>query len=158
MNEEKIAKWISKSEITNVLNTYFRAIDEKNFDVKHMQSILTDDANLVRPNGAKTVGPEAIGTSNQTSFARFESTQHFVTGHDIYVDEDTAKVRVNVAAMHMWDGSKNDARNPENFFVGGVVITAELRLIDNRWKISLLEGTNKWRGGSGFQNMLQDTK
>ena len=157
MSEEsgnKIADLINKSEIADVLNSYFRALDEKHFDPQHFAAILTADAKMTRPNGMSLTGPEEISASHAQSFSRFESSQHLLTAPDISIDGGTATVRANLVAMHMWEGSKTNANNADNFFVAGGVIDVTLIQIDGRWKISELSNTVIWRAG-GFRNMLQ---
>ncbi len=38
--------------ITEVINRYFAALDQKQFDVTTMSQIFADNAKIVRPNGA----------------------------------------------------------------------------------------------------------
>jgi ketosteroid isomerase-like protein len=154
MNQNKIAELVSKSEITSVVNAYFRALDEQNFDTQYFAAIFTKDAEVRRPNGLSITGPEAISASHQQSFARFEGSQHFAVGHDISIDGDTAIVRANLIAMHMWQGSNTDASKKENFFVAGGVIEATLVQVDDQWKISKMSNAVIWRAG-GFKDMLQ---
>jgi len=157
MSEEygnKIAELINKSEIADVLNSYFRALDEKDFDPQQFAAILTADAKMTRPNGMSLTGPEEISASHAQSFTRFESSQHLLTAPDISIDGGTATVRANLVAMHMWEGSKTNANNVDNFFVAGGVIDVTLIQIDGRWKMSQLSNTVIWRAG-GFRNMLQ---
>jgi hypothetical protein len=40
MNQNTLAELVSKSEITSVVNTYFRALDEQNFDTQYFAAIL----------------------------------------------------------------------------------------------------------------------
>jgi len=157
MGEEyvnKITELINKSEIAGVLNSYFRALDEKDFDPQHFAAILTRDARMTRPNDMSLTGPEEISASHAQSFTRFESSQHLLTAPDISINGGTAIVRANLVAMHMWDGSKTNANNPDNFFVAGGVIDVTLIQIDGRWRISQLRNTVIWRAG-GFRNMLE---
>ena len=130
MVQDRITELINKSEITSVVNSYFRALDEKNFDARHFAALFTPQAKVTRPNGASLIGPEEISASHAQSFTRFESSQHFVAGHDISFDGSTANVRANLIAMHMWQGSKADANKPDNFFVAGGVIHATLTQSD----------------------------
>jgi hypothetical protein len=44
--------WEHAVEIQQVVNGYFRALDEKDLDAAHLRRILTDDAKVIRPNGA----------------------------------------------------------------------------------------------------------
>jgi uncharacterized protein (TIGR02246 family) len=153
-SQAKVTELLNKSEVASVVNSYFRALDEKNFDVERFATIFARDAKVTRPNGASMTGPEEISTSHQRSFARFEGTQHILTGHDISIIDHRATVRVNLVAMHMWQGSNTDARKAENYFVAGGVIDGELLQLEGRWKISLLSNTIVWRAGA-FKNMAQ---
>lgn len=150
----KIAELIDKSEVTTVVNGYFRALDEKHLDLQHLAALFTADAKVTRPNGASLTGPEEIGASHEKSFARFEGSQHLLTGHEISVQGGTATVRANLVAMHMWQGAKTSANNPENYFVAGGVIHAELVQTDGHWKIAQIRNDVVWRAG-GFKDMAQ---
>jgi ketosteroid isomerase-like protein len=153
-SQSKITELITRSEITTVMNSYFRALDEKHFDAQHFATFLTDDAKMTRPNGASLTGPEEISVSHRQSFARFESSQHLLATPDIAISDTTASVRANLVAMHMWEGSKTDANNADNFFVAGGVINAKLAQAGGHWKISELSNTVIWRAG-GFKNMAE---
>jgi ketosteroid isomerase-like protein len=157
MNTKQVGALVDKLEVIDAVNSYFHALDEKQFDIQHLSRIFTDDAQVVRPNGLAVVGPQDIGASHEKSFARFESTQHLLTGHETQIEGDMASVRVNVIAMHMWAGGNQDARRQETFFVAGGVITARLCRIDDSWRISSVENAVKWRAGD-FKNMAQTGK
>lgn len=150
----KIYELINKSEVTRVLNSYFRALDEKHFDAQYFSSIFTAEATMTRPNGASLIGPGEISASHEKSFARFEGSQHLLIGHDISLHDNRATVRANIVAMHMWQGSKASANNPENFFVAGGVIRSELVQTDGQWKISQISNDVVWRAG-GFRDVAQ---
>jgi ketosteroid isomerase-like protein len=150
----KIIEFINKSEVTSVVQSYFRALDEKTCDAQHLASIFTAEAKVTRPNGASLIGPEEISASHEKSFARFEGSQHLVTGHDISIHGNKATVRANLVAMHMWQGSKTSANNPDNFFIAGGVIHSELVQTDGQWKISQISNDVVWRAG-GFRDMAQ---
>jgi uncharacterized protein (TIGR02246 family) len=154
MDQDRITELIDKSEITSIVNSYFRALDEKNFDAQHFASIFTPQAKVTRPNGASLIGPEEISASHEKSFTRFEGSQHFVAGHDISLDGSTANVRANLIAMHMWQGSKTDANKLDNVFIAGGVIHATLMQSDGQWRISQLSNAVLWRAG-GFRDMMQ---
>ena len=155
--QRKITELINKSEVTAVVNSYFRALDEKTFDAGRFATILTAEATVTRPNGASLTGPEEISASHQRSFTRFEGSQHLLAVPDIAIDGDTATVRANLVAMHMWQGSNTNANNADNFFVAGGVIRAELEQTDGHWRTSRLRNDVVWRAG-GFRNMMQTGK
>ncbi|MGA7729968.1 MAG: nuclear transport factor 2 family protein, partial [Chloroflexia bacterium] len=62
--------------ITEVINRYFAALDQKQFDLTTLSQIFADDAKIVRPNGAVTTGPKEIGDSHSHNLSRFRATQH----------------------------------------------------------------------------------
>ena len=157
MNEKQIGALVDKLEIIDVVNSYFHALDEKHFDIQHLSRIFTDDAKIVRTNGLTVIGPQELGASHEKSFARFESTQHLLTGHDTQIEGDMASVCANLIAMHMWVGGNQDARKQDHFFVAGGVITVRLCRIDNSWRISSVANAVKWRAGD-FKNMAQTGK
>jgi uncharacterized protein (TIGR02246 family) len=160
MNEDyqrKITELVNKSEITSVLNRYFRALDEKSFDAQQFAAIFMPQAKVTRPNGGSLTGPEEIGASHEKSFARFEGSQHLLTGHDISVNGHTATVRANIVAMHIWEGSNTNANKVDNYFVAGGVVRAELAQTDGQWKISQVRNDVVWRAG-GFRDMMQTGK
>ncbi len=154
MDQDRIAELLDKSEVTSIVNSYFRALDAKDFDARHFASIFTPQAHVTRPNGASLIGPEEISASHEKSFARFESSQHFVAGHDIALEGRTANVRANLIAMHVWQGSKTDANKLDNVFVAGGVIHATLTQSDGQWRISQISNAVLWRAG-GFRDMMQ---
>jgi len=154
MDQNKIIEWINKSEITSVVNSYFRALDEKHFDPHHFAAIFAAEAKVTRPNGSSMIGPEEVSAGHRQSFARFEGSQHFLAGHDITIDGASATVRANLIAMHMWQGSNTDARKADNFFIAGGVIRATLTQANGEWKISQMSNTVVWRAG-GFKDMMQ---
>ena len=147
--------WAQVLEIQQVLSGYFRALDERNFDVAHLRRLFTPDAKVVRPNGAETVGPEAIGASHAESMARFSATQHLLLVPDVVLDGDAATARANLVAMHLWAEAKGRVQSMEDCFVAGGVIVARLVRTPEGWKISNVENRVVWRGGGGFERLLQ---
>src|SRR5262245_24094008 len=57
-----VIELVNKSEITRVVNSYFRALDEKNFDADHYATIFTTEAKVTRPDGSSLTGPKEIST------------------------------------------------------------------------------------------------
>ena len=152
--KSRLIELINKAEITSAVNSYFRALDQKDFDAQRFATIFTTEAKVTRPDGSSLTGPEEISSSHQHSFARFESSQHFLTGHEIAIDGNTASVRANLIAMHMWQGSHTNANKADNFFIAGGVIDANLVRANGQWRVSQVSNTVLWRAG-GFKNMAQ---
>jgi hypothetical protein len=154
VDQTEVNRWLDNARIIRVVNWYFRALDEKHFDESYFRQILASDARMIRPNGAATVGPASIVDSHARSFTRFEATQHLLTGHDVDVDGNTAAVRANLVAIHIWNDRPVEASMLDRSFTAGGVITAALGRTSDGWLISELENHVIWRTGF-FGNMLQ---
>jgi hypothetical protein len=154
LRKNKIDELIDKAEITDVVNSYFRALDQKHFEAQYFATIFTAEAIVIRPNGSPRVGPEEISASHARSVERFESSQHLAAGYDISVSDSRATARANLVAMHMWQGSNTNANHADNFFIAGGVIDVTLVRADGQWKISQISNNVAWRAG-GFKDMLQ---
>jgi len=147
-------QWLQTAQIIQVFNRYFRALDEQHFDVSYFQQIFTNDAEIVRPHGGVTVGPSAIAHSHSESFARFKGSQHLLTGHDVNITDNTASIRANLVAIHLWKDKPADASLMESSFTAGGVITGDLLHTPGGWRITRMENRVLWRLGY-FGNMLQ---
>jgi hypothetical protein len=144
--------------ITEVINRYFAALDQKQFDVPTLSQIFADDAKIVRPNGAVTTGPQEIGDSHSHSLSRFQATQHLTSGFIITLKDDTsAEFRANLVAMHLWaEGHGDPNANPnDNYFLAGGVITGHVLLGASGWRMTEIANHVRWRRGTGFQQLLQ---
>ena len=151
-------KLLHSVAITEVINRYFAALDQKQFDLTTMRQIFADDAKIVRPNGAVTTGPKAIGDSHSHSLSRFRATQHLTSGFIITLkDATSAEFRANLVAMHLWaEGHGDPSADPnENFFLAGGVITGCLILGVSGWRMTEITNQVSWRRGTGFQQVLQ---
>jgi len=156
MNDQE--KLMHTVAITEVINRYFAALDQKQFDVTHMSQIFADDAKIVRPNGAVTTGPKEIGDSHSHSLSRFRATQHLTSGFIITLkDKTSAEFRANLVAMHLWaEGHGDPSADPnDNYFLAGGVITGRVILGASGWRITEITNHVSWRRGTGFQQILQ---
>jgi hypothetical protein len=145
--------------ITEVINRYFAALDQKQFDGTTMSQIFAEDAKIVRPHGAVTQGPKEIGDSHSHSLSRFRATQHLTSSFIITLKDDTsADIRANLVAMHLWaEGHGDPNADPnDNFFLAGGVVTGRVTMVgEGGWRITELANQVVWRRGTGFQQMLQ---
>lgn len=149
---------LHKAEIVELVNRYFAALDEKTFDITAMTQIFADDGRIIRPNGAETLGPEAIGESHRHSFSRFRATQHMASGLIITLAGDgKATFRGNLVAMHLWAEGLGDPTVPpnDNYFLAGGVLTGTAQLTAQGWRLAQLANDVVWRRGTGFQQVLQ---
>jgi hypothetical protein len=156
MNDQD--KLLHTVAITDVINRYFAALDQKQFDVTIMSQIFADDAKVRRPNRTTITGPREIGLSHSHSLSRFQATQHLTSGFIITLkDETSAEFRANLVAMHLWaEGHGDPNANPnDNYFLAGGVITGHVLLEPSGWRITEIANQVSWRRGTGFQQMLQ---
>ena len=148
-----------KVEIVELIDRYLAALDQKQLDLATMSALFAADARVVRPHGGVMVGPQAIADSHGRSLSRFRATQHLSSGFIVTLAEDqqTAKLRANLVAIHLWaDGHGDPSADPnDNYFVAGGVITGQVALSDDGWRITTLTNQPTWRRGVGFQQMLE---
>jgi len=155
MNDQD--KLIYTVAITEIINRYCAAVDQKQFDMVTMSQIFAENAKVIRPNGVVTIGPKEIGESLSRSFSRFKATQHLTSGFIItWIDSTTVKFRANLVAMHLWaegDGDPN-VDPKDNYFLAGGVITGQLLLVADGWQITEIANEPTWRQGTGFLQVL----
>ena len=68
MDRDRVEAFLQKAEITELIHRYFAALDQKDFAATTLRLLFTDDARIVRPNGAETIGPQTLGESHRKSF------------------------------------------------------------------------------------------
>lgn len=147
-------QWLDSARVTQLVNRYFRNLDEKLFDPSRFWRIFAPDAELIRPNGAVVTGPEKIADSHARSFSRFESTQHLLSGHDVDFEGDKANLRANLIAIHIWKDRPVEASLFDRSFIAGGVVTAVLTRTGDGWRIRRIENRVIWRTGH-LGDMLQ---
>ncbi|WP_407672369.1 nuclear transport factor 2 family protein [Parafrankia discariae] len=104
--------------------------------------------------GASLVGPEAIAAGQSESLARFRATHHVSSDHVIDLEGDSAPLRANLIAMHLWVDQERDPNTPQTHFVAGGVLRALVVRTGRVRRLSDLSPRNTWRTGSGYAAML----
>jgi hypothetical protein len=158
MNSDRTESFLHKAEIIELINRYFAALDQKDLAATTMALIFADDARIVRPNGAETHGPQAIGESHSHSFSRFRATQHMTSGLIVTLDgPDNAEFRGNLVAMHVWAEGLGDPTVDanDNYFLAGGVLSGNAEMTRQGWRITQLSNDVIWRKGTGFQQIRQ---
>ncbi|WP_370936975.1 nuclear transport factor 2 family protein [Amycolatopsis sp. cg13] len=138
---------LATSRIIRTFNSYYRAVDERQFDAPRFQRIFAPDGKIVRPNGTEIAGPADIAESHARSFARFEASQHLLTGHDVELDGPAAEVRANLVAIHLWKDRPITVRMEDRAFTAGGVVAADLRETGKGWRITEVRTRILWRTG-----------
>jgi hypothetical protein len=140
--------------IRNLVVRYFAAVDDKRLDQATVEATFTGDGRLVRPNGGALVGIDAIAIGHSQSFARFKATHHVSSDYVIDLDGNTAKLRANLTAMHLWEDEERDPNTLETYFLAGGVLHAGAERTTEGWRIEVLALRNTWRTGAGFAAIL----
>ncbi len=72
------------------------------------------------------------------------------------MDSITARFRANLVAMHLWaEGEGDPSVDPnDNYFLAGGVITGQVTLVADSWRITDIANEPTWRRGTGFQQVL----
>lgn len=139
--------WVEALKVIAVVNRYFRALDEKHFDESHFRQIFTSEARVVRPDDTSTVGPLAIAESHVRNFSRFEASQHLLAGHDVAIDGESASLRANLVAIHLWKDRHDITSMSDRSFTAGGVVSADLRRTPAGWLIDEIANRVIWRTG-----------
>ena len=149
-----VSELADRAEITSLISRYFSAIDDKRLDRTTMEAVFTASCRLTRTNGASLVGPEAIAAGQSESFARFRATHHVSSDHVIDLDGDSARLRANLIAMHLWADQERDPNTLQTHFLAGGVLHALVVRTGRGWRLSELSLRNTWRTGSGYTAIL----
>jgi hypothetical protein len=139
--------------IPELLSTYFAAVDDKHLDADIVAATFLPDGRIIRPDGVALTGPVEILAEQTTSFARFRATHHMLTDHVVTRSGDTAQVRANMQAMHLWNDAGNSAELDTHFVAGGV-LWAGAELTPNGWRLSELTMRPTWRTGATTRMFL----
>nr|WP_237439880.1 nuclear transport factor 2 family protein [Amycolatopsis rubida] len=132
---------LATSRIIRTFNCHYRAVDEQQFDAPRFRRVLASDGKIVRPNGAEISGPADIADSHAHSFARFEASQHLLTGHDVELDGAPAEVRANLVAIHLGKDRPVTVRMEDRAF------PADLSQTGHGWRITEVRTRILWRTG-----------
>ena len=152
--EEQLKEIIERTQITDLLIRYFAAVDDKCLDMEIVNATFTIDAKIIRPDGAEIVGQENILDGHLKSFARFKATHHVITNVIFNINNDTATLRSNIIANHLWADNENNPSLNNKYFLAYGVLSAKAIKVDNHWRISELKNRVIWRTGDGMKEIL----
>lgn len=143
-----------RAQINDLLSRYCAAVDDKRIDAATVAATFTPDGRLVAPNGAVVVGREAIAAGQTKTFSRFRATHHVTTDHIVDLNGDTARLRANMIAMHLWSEAESDSTSLQTHFVAGGVFQATAERTAEGWRFSELATRITWRSGAGPVAMM----
>ena len=146
----KLTKITDTAEISELLSRFCSMVDDKSINITALETIFTQEGRIINPNGSTVTGPVAIKAEKTKSFNRFRATQHITSDHTIELEEDTARLRANMLAMHLWSPEDSDPLSLQTHFVAGGVFDATAVRTAEGWRFSELKSRITWRTGSGM--------
>lgn len=135
-----MTSWEDHQAIVDVTLAYAWALDSRNWD--GLDAVFTEDATADLL-GTHSDGRVAITERISTALARFDSTQHIVTNHQVAVAGDAATCRSYLQAQHVRKGTPGG----ENFMIAGRY-EDELTRTPAGWRITHRVLTELWQDGN----------
>ncbi|HEV8504075.1 MAG TPA: nuclear transport factor 2 family protein [Chitinophagaceae bacterium] len=152
--EEQQKEIVEKTQITDLVIRYFAALDDKRLDMDIVKATFTSEAKIIRPDDSEIVGPENILDGHLKSFARFKASHHVITNFIVDISTDTATLRSNVIANHLWADNENNPSLNNKYFLADGVLSAKAIKVNDHWRISELKNRVIWRTGDGMKEIL----
>ncbi|MEB3980109.1 nuclear transport factor 2 family protein [Mycobacterium sp. 663a-19] len=136
-----------RTEIVELLSRCFRGVDDRTADQVWVESVFADNARLEYPTGTAH-GRKAILEAHRTIIDYFKATHHVTTDAIVDFDGDTAWLRANVTAMHVFSDRNRDAASLEAHFIVGGILDIHAARTDDGWRFTNLTLTVVWRSGA----------
>jgi SnoaL-like protein len=152
--EEQQKEIVEKTQITDLVIRYFAALDDKRLDMDIVKATFTSEAKIIRPDDSEIVGRENILDGHLKSFARFKASHHVITNFIVDISTDTATLRSNVIANHLWADNENNPSLNNKYFLADGVLSAKAIKVNDHWRISELKNRVIWRTGDGMKEIL----
>ncbi|MFG1927826.1 nuclear transport factor 2 family protein [Cryptosporangium sp. NPDC048952] len=132
----------------DLLSRYYAAVDDKCLTTEIVAATFIPDGFIRRPDGSELRGHEVILEEQTESFARFRATHHMLTNFLVEQEGDTARIRANLQATHIWNPELNDPLELNTHFVGGGVLTAVAARTPDGWRLREMGMRLVFRTGS----------
>ncbi len=95
-------------------------------------------------------GPHDNPLSQAKALGRIRATNHLTTDHIADVNRETARLRANMMAMHLWSSEESDPKSLQMHFVAGGVFEADAVRTAGGWRFRELVARITWRTGAGM--------
>lgn len=138
MTLEETVNWLKdRAEISDMLFTFARVLDERDWDA--YTAMYAPGGRLQLPWG-EPLEKETIGTDAAAHLSHFHATQHISSNHEITIDGDRARSRSYVQALHVAEeGSREN-----HWTIGGRYDCDHVRTGEG-WKFELVRLTSIWQ-------------
>ncbi|OIK29014.1 nuclear transport factor 2 family protein [Streptomyces malaysiense] len=126
-----------QSEITTLVDRYFRALDAREFTPGWADAFLAPDARMETPLGTSE-GAAAVRATEE-ALGRYDRTQHLASGIVADTDAGTARASWNALMVHV--------RHDATLFQVGGVFEAELARTGDGWRFARMAVRAVWTQG-----------
>lgn len=137
---EQLGELADRAEIENLICTYARSVDTKNWEA--FAALFTAEAALVLPwegEAAGINGRERLAKFCDDALGRFRRTHHLIANKQITIEGDRAK------SVHYLHASHVRSDNPEDHWdVGGWYLAEYARTLDG-WRFTRVELDAVWQ-------------
>ncbi|WP_043649447.1 nuclear transport factor 2 family protein [Nocardia thailandica] len=137
-----------RAQISGLVIRYYSAVDEKRVDRALIDTTFTEEGRWVGPTGTARVGRDLIAEQQAEAVSMFRATHHVTSDYLVDVEGDTARLRANLTAMHLWGAGTTDPAALESHFLAGGVFDGTAVRTDAGWRLSELRLRIVWRTGA----------
>jgi hypothetical protein len=144
---------LDRQEIAQILSRFFATIDDQKLNAESVERTYTPQATFSGPAGSHS-GHADILKAEQFIYSKFQTTHHSITDYIIDVDGDSARLRANMTAMHVWAKEVRDELSLDAHFIAGAVWTGATTRTPAGWRFNELTLSIVWRQGWMPLNLL----
>ncbi len=127
---------LDRQEVADVLMRYGSSLDERNWD--RLSTCFVDDVTSVLAGGPEMNGYAQLEEAVRAALGVYEATQHHIADLEAEIDGDSATLRANLIATHLYGGNR--------FVVGGVYREELVRTAEG-WRIAHHQLDSLWMDG-----------
>ncbi|MEU0742200.1 nuclear transport factor 2 family protein [Streptomyces sp. NPDC006134] len=138
--DTQIRLLVDRAAITEVLHSFARHLDEKEFE--GYAALFTEDGVLELPDTAHR-GRAGLADFVRADLGRYHRTHHISANHQITVQGTTARSRSYLHAVHV-----PESGDPTHWWAVGGWYDNTYRKEDDAWLIASVRVTPVWRGGT----------
>ena len=131
-----VQELVDRAELIELESRKGRYADERRHD--EMSDIRTEDSVSIMRNGTLRLTGQEATEQGRKFLAPFSKVQHMITNVLVDLDGDTAKIRANVVATHVY------ADEPQAVWVVKGFYTDEARRTPKGWRLSQIQLHRIW--------------
>ncbi|RRQ77344.1 hypothetical protein CQW39_17275 [Streptomyces griseofuscus] len=132
-----------QAEITELVDRFFRALDEREFPPGWADGFLTPDARMKTPLG--TAEGAAAVRATEEALGRYDRTQHLASG--VLADTDEGTDGAAGTARASWNALMVHVHHDATLFQVGGVFEAELTRTGDGWRFARMAVRAVWAQG-----------